>query len=201
MKPHHSAGALALGFRVHTGWSAVVAAGGAFPQVTVPHRGGVELLDADSGISRFVYHDARELSLAKAAELVHRAREAVHDAASGAVKLLMKTLRAAGHDVTVAAILAGGARVPDDLAAILASHALVHAAEGALFRQALVSAAEACGLEVIIIPERQLWQRAAAAFGEDIRQQVAARGKSLGPPWAEDQRAATVAALLALRRD
>jgi len=75
------------------------------------------------------------------------------------------------------------------LAAILAAHPLIHTAEGELFRDVLVWAARECRLPVTGVREKAL---DAASL-----KRVDGLGKSLGPPWTQDQKYATVAALMA----
>jgi hypothetical protein len=78
--------------------------------------------------------------------------------------------------VVLAGVVGGAARMPSDLASILRSHTLVHAAEGDLFRNALVEASKEAGLKVIAVPSRVLLGEAAAAlrFAEtDLSRRVA----------------------------
>ena len=79
--------------------------------------------------------------------------------------------------------------------------AAMHAAEGELYRDVLVHALQACGLPVTGVPERDLWDRAATVLSlptAELRQRVAELGRPCGPPWAQDQKLAAVAAWLAL---
>jgi hypothetical protein len=88
-----------------------------------------------------------------------------------------------------------------DLAAILRSHALIHTAEGEFFRDVLVHASEHCSLPVTKIKEREIWERGSKILGRssaDLQQQINGLGKSLGPPWRQDEKLASMAALIAL---
>ena len=71
---------------------------------------------------------------------------------------------------------------------ILSVHMRMHKAEGVLFPAALVAAAEACGLNVVAIPEKEL----------TLDDAVVALGKSVGPPWGKDQKSAALAAMIVL---
>jgi hypothetical protein len=102
---------------------------------------------------------------------------------------MMDELRQNRHEVVRCGVLLGSGRPLPELAAILASHALIHTAEGELFRDALVWAARECGLPVTGVREKGL--NAAALKRLD------ALGKALGPPWTQDQKYATLAALMA----
>jgi phosphoserine phosphatase len=97
--------------------------------------------------------------------------------------------------------LVDGARLPSALETILASHALLHAAEGDLYREALAEAAASSGLAVAGFPPKELYSEAAAQFGvtEAVMRELLARtGKAIGSPWRADHKEAALAALLAL---
>jgi len=77
----------------------------------------------------------------------------------------------------------------------------MHAAEGELYRDALVHAGAACGLPVTGVPERDLDDRAAAALRlpvAELRRRVVELGRACGPPWAQDQKSAALVAWVAL---
>jgi hypothetical protein len=79
---------------------------------------------------------------------------------------------------------------------------MIHTAEACLFQQAVASACKGCGLAVISLREREVWLNAAATWGlkeAGLRQQVDGLRRSVGAPWATDQKTATAFALLALR--
>ena len=192
----------ALGCKLHTGWAMLVALAGQPGEIRVLFRGRIELLPLDESVPRFVYHEAAELPLARATALVNRAREASQKAARLAIKNLLCELDSRGAKATVCGVLSGSTPVPDDLSRILRSHPLIHAAEGALFRQAIVSACESCGLAVMAAREREVWSRAAVAWGlaePGLRKEVEALRASVGAPWSADHKNAAAIALLALR--
>ena len=94
-----------------------------------------------------------------------------------------------------------GESMPDwSVEQILAVHFRMHKAEGVLFREALAKAAGENGLNVIRVPEKQLYEFAVPKLGEkDLEEKIANLGKSIGAPWGRDQKDATVAALLAFK--
>jgi len=101
-----------------------------------------------------------------------------------------------------AILLASGRKLPA-LANILASHPLIHTAEGEFFRQAFRRAGERLKLEVTGIREMDLDDRSQMTFGASVKslqREIAGLGKSLGPPWTADQKNACLAALLALNQ-
>jgi hypothetical protein len=192
----------ALGFRVHTGWAALVAVTGEPHDIKVMLRLRVDLLPSDGSIARFVYHQAAEMERRQAINLVNSAREAAQRRAQDALKAVLDDVNLKNVVIQVACVPTGSTVVPDDLAAILASHPLIHAAEGSLFQQALATACQRCGIKIIPTHERDVWSRAADAYGLDsmaLREQIDAVRQTVGPPWGADQKIATVAALMALR--
>jgi len=77
----------------------------------------------------------------------------------------------------------------------------MHAAEGELYREVLARARAGCALPVTGVPERDLYDRAAAALQvpvPDLRRRAAELGRACGPPWAQDQKSAAPVAWLAL---
>ncbi|HSK45983.1 MAG TPA: hypothetical protein VLA83_19070 [Candidatus Binatia bacterium] len=100
-----------------------------------------------------------------------------------------------------AAILLSSARPLPDLEKILASHALIHTAEGEFFRQAFRSAFEKLKIPVVGIRARDLHDSAAKAFGKSasaIQKRIDAMGRSLGAPWTKDEKTASLAAAIVL---
>jgi len=87
------------------------------------------------------------------------------------------------------------------LSQILASHALIHAAEGEFFREAFSKACADLDVAVTGFRERDLDECVQTAFGKAaarMRQQISTLGRSLGPPWTTDQKTAALAALIVL---
>jgi hypothetical protein len=110
-------------------------------------------------------------------------------------------LRAAGHRIVGCGLLQASGRALPDLAGILASHALIHTAEGQMFRDLLAEAGRYHALPIIEVRERELMARCTADLGlsaEQIARRLAELGRALGPPWRQDEKLATLAAWLAL---
>jgi hypothetical protein len=118
-----------------------------------------------------------------------------------AVERLIAQLARGGRRAVGVGILGSSGRTGSDLAAILASHALIHTAEGEHFRTALAGAAGRCGLAVVRVPARELESRAGTAIGKPIQRlqlMLKEQGRRLGPPWGVDQKAAALLAWLVL---
>jgi hypothetical protein len=193
----------ALGFRSHRGWAAAAVVGGSIRRPELVLRTRVELCEPSADLPAAVYHHARELDIERAARLVAAVRAAAIRQASDEIARLIGEAAGCGARVRTSAVLVGAMQLPDRLDAILATHARVHAAEGELYRDALVEGSEKHGLKTARMPERLVWEQAATTLGlgtEDLRRRVHELGRSLGPPWTQDEKLATLAAWLALAR-
>jgi hypothetical protein len=85
---------------------------------------------------------------------------------------------------------------------ILVSHALIHTADGELFRAALLHASARCGLQEFTMKEKELLERAGQVFRakpNELLCSVTELGRAFGAPWSQDEKFATLAAWLALR--
>jgi hypothetical protein len=170
----------ALGFLAHTGWAAVVAVS---DEPRVLHRARLEIIP---GGDRFVYHAAEKLALAAAEKQVAAALAGARKRTHEAIAALRKEFGA-----TACGVIVGRTQALPELEAILRSHAMIHTAEGVLYRQLILEAAAEVGLRTLAVPSRDL-----AKHRE--RKRIDALGKSLGPPWGKDQKEAALAAWLAL---
>jgi len=84
-----------------------------------------------------------------------------------------------------------------NLATILASHALIHTAEGEFYRDAILAAAQALTLKATRLKAVEAHSHVAmrTGMGEGaITKALRAIGKSVGPPWTSDEKLATLAA-------
>ena len=166
----------AAGFRCHTGWAVLIVAAGSAGSPVVLDRRRVELVDGS--LPRQPYHAVAEAGWPRTVidEVAQQARDAVTAA-----------LRSVGPADTVG-VVATERRIRSSLDRILASHALLHAAEGQLFERAVIEAADDAGVPVHVVDPRSL----------TVPATVETLGRSLGPPWQKDHKWATTAALLAL---
>jgi len=191
----------ALGFRAHSGWTAAVAVGGSADSPVILDRRRIETCDAAIRGSRQPFHAAEPLGFEKAEALIRRCRESSTLLATRAVTAMVAQLTHNGHAVVGAGILFASGRPLPLLAAILRSHALIHTAEGEFFREVLVQASEHCSLPVTKIKEREIWERGTTVLRRlpaDLQRLIDGLGKSLGPPWRQDEKLASMAAWIAL---
>jgi hypothetical protein len=191
----------ALGWSVHTGWAVLVAVSGSGAAAAVVDRRRVQMMpQRDVKRPRFVYH-AAQLKPADGARLVREATEMSWTNAKAAIEAAADELRARGYDVVASGIIVGNKRLEAPLATIIESHALIHTAEGQLFRDAVRRASESAKLSVVEIGAKEVEARAARTLKLSeaaLAARLTAIGGAAGRPWSKDHRQACLAALIAL---
>jgi hypothetical protein len=180
----------ALGFRAHSGWAALVAVAGSIDSPRILERRRIIIADPEMPGSKQPYHAAAELSFAKGEALVRRAIESSRALAGEVISARIKALQAQGHEIAACGVVLGSGKALPPLERILASHPLLHTAEGEMFRDVLVWAAKECRLPVVGVREKSLDPVALKRIGS--------LGKLIGPPWTQDQKYATLVGLTAL---
>jgi len=188
----------AIGFSSHSGWAAVVCLDGSGSSPAVIERSRILLTSAP--LPREPYHDARRRGLEEAENTVAAAAEEARSLAVEAITRLVASVRARGYELEASGVVLGGGRPDFTLSQALSTHAAMHGAEGWLFREALIEASQKCGLKAVGVSERELPTRAAAALGmseQAVKELVHEIGRRHGPPWGRDQKAASLAALVA----
>jgi hypothetical protein len=190
-----------IGLRAHSGWAALVAVAGTprSPDVLVRRR--IELSDPAVEGSKQPYHAAEGKPLPKAARIIDRCAGDAGRLARQAFREVIAELQAAGHRAAGCGLLLASGRPLPALDSILASHALIHTADGELFRDALAAAGEENGWTITRVKEKEVYAAASAGLrvpAEELQSRVNALGRSLGPPWTQDQKLAAVAGWLAL---
>jgi hypothetical protein len=119
-----------------------------------------------------------------------------------AIRKLNADLQEQGYELARCGFLRSSGRPVPRLAQILASHSLIHAADGELFREALLHAGARCGLETLTLKERELFDSAPRTLrvkSDDLTRRVAELGRPLGAPWSQDEKLASLVAWLALK--
>lgn len=144
------------------------------------------------------HHEVHELDLDVAQDLVDQVRDSVEKCAREAIQALI-------DEFDVEALVLQSSPYPDlpeDLAEVLASRNLTHAADGMMYREILADQAEVLGLEVHRYPRKQdPAQLAAEARGcpvEQVHALVAELGEQAGAPWRKEHKRAAAAALCLL---
>jgi hypothetical protein len=195
---------VAFGMKAHSGWAALVVLGKRGGELQVVDRRRMELVEKDEAAwSKQPYHAAQHLKPAAARDLVERGIKTTHRIAVREIRAAEQRARNAGHEVAAWGVLTVDPMPGWTVDEILAVHFRMHKAEGVLFRDALVRASSECGLKCVEILEKQLDERAERTLAtplSTLRETLAALGKSVGPPWGKDQKDASLAAMIALRR-
>ncbi|HEY2678341.1 MAG TPA: hypothetical protein VGI65_15315 [Steroidobacteraceae bacterium] len=187
----------AIGFAPHSGWAAMIALGINRTGPCVLARSRVLLIDDHDPDSKQPYHSVELLCVEEATGRLTGYLDVARAMAYAAIKTQAEELKSQGYGVRRAGILESAGRKPSSLASILASHALIHAADGDHFRNALWAAAGQYGLEVHRIQARTLEEHAMARLHlpkQRMLDTVNQLGRQVGPPWGADQKKAALLA-------
>ncbi|HWA92247.1 MAG TPA: hypothetical protein VG889_19570 [Rhizomicrobium sp.] len=174
----------ALGVRAHSGWAAYVVLSGPGPEIVA--RGRIVL--CASADTKMLYHTAEPMAFA-------RAERFIADCRATTATLADKALAEIGPVVSCCILTASGKPLPA-LDRILASHALIHAAEGEFYRDALDEACTRAGIAVRRVRERDIVEE--AEHLPAWRERLAGFGKRLGAPWTQDEKLSALGAWLVL---
>ena len=192
----------ALGFRAHSGWTALVALSVSKGVPCVLARQRIHLIQTFTYRFRQPYHSAKTMPLDEGRDFVAGVRTQARDLAYRAICELQESLHAQGYRLMRSGLVLASGRPLPNLPDILASHALIHTADGELFRESLLHACARCGLLSKTAKERDLRDEAPEMLRlrpDDLTRRIAELGRSLGPPWSQDEKLATLVAWLALR--
>lgn len=192
----------ALGFRVHSGWTSLVAIAfdGSAPIILARQR--PQLVETFSYTFRQPYHTAEKMPLENGREFIARVRDEARRLAAQAIRAAEADAKQQGYRVNRCALLLASGRELPELEKILASHAMIHTADGELFREALLHAAVKCKLKMTALRERELLARASSVLNMRapiLLQRIASLGKIVGPPWSQDEKLAAMGACVALK--
>ena len=191
----------ALGFRAHSGWAAMVVVAGNANSIEIIDRGQIELIDSSIPDSKQPFHTAEDMPLKEATKFIDRCNTKTRLLAKNAVTTIIDAMKKNGVTIVSCASMQSSGKPLPTLENILASHALIHTAEGEFFRAAIAEACEFHNLPLTKIREREVYQVASGRFKlteEELQERINRLGKLLGPPWRQDEKMATVAGLLSL---
>ena len=190
----------ALGFRMHSGWGAVVAVSPE-DKFEVVDRRHIALTESNDPGLKQPYHHVENLELKVAEEYLAKCSAISGQLALTAVREMLTQLAGIKYQVRACAILTASGRTLPSLEKVLASHALIHQAEGEFFRAIIHKGCEEAGLAVTRLQERALEDEVRKTFGRKANQlsrRISGLGKRLGPPWTQDEKLAALAAALVL---
>jgi hypothetical protein len=192
----------ALGFRAHSGWTALVVLSledDGSPLVLLRER--PHLVKTFTYEFRQPYHTAVKRSPAEAPGFIAHVRAEAEHLAYRIIHSVQGNLQKQGYEVKCSGqLLASGKPLPA-LDRILASHALIHTADGELFREALLLASKRCGLEMLTMKESELLERATHTLHlqpDKLGRRLVDIGRPMGSPWAQDEKFAALIAWLSL---
>ena len=189
----------ALGVRAHSGWAAAVLLGAPPEAPEILERRRFQLCDPGIEGSKQPFHHAEPMNFANAREFLERCTKSTDAYARAAVRSFGKSASAHGRKLAGCGILSAPGRALPDLESVLASHALIHAAEGEFYREAIARACRRKKIAVSRVRERDVENWTAARVGQAaLKSTMAAMGKALGPPWTADEKLATMIAWLVL---
>lgn len=160
-------------------------------------RRRVDLIDKDLPIAPY-HHEALELDIGAATDLLNRVRRSVAEHARAAIATMLATYRARVLILPASPYDS----LPDSLEEVLISRPLTNAADGMLYRESLAEAAAELGMEVRRYPRKtDPTMLAAEAMGVDVAEVtslIAQFGREAGTPWRKDHKVAAAAGLWVL---
>jgi len=190
--------AAALGFRVKSGWATAVLLVGPRTAPRVLDRRIVELADPEVPEARQPFHAALGVHEARGARAAARLVRSVERFAQRSLAQLWAECRARGNRIRGVGIVVGSTIDP---AAIANDHIRAHAEEGRLFRSVIEAAVRRRHVPARVTVERQLYAVAAAALripAPRLKARSAALGASVEGSWRAEDKAAALAAWMAL---
>jgi len=185
----------ALGFRVKSGWAALVLLAGPRNAPRVVDSRIVELSDPAVPHSRQPYHAA--IGTAQTDKgVVGRLIRGIERFSRAQIAALVGATRAK-HRLSGAGVVVSSLTDP---ATIANQHMRAHASEGRLFRSVTADALERCGVKTRIVLEHDVYETLAKRLRRPpakVKTQVSDLGEHI-TPWRAEQKVAAAAAWLVL---
>jgi hypothetical protein len=193
---------IAFGLKAHSGWSALLVLGAAGGSYHVVDRRRIELVETDAASwGAQPYHAALGVDPAQAQGIVSGGIESARRIAIREMQAAVNRSHGSHHEIVACAVLVPEPMPDWSTEQILSVHFRMHKAEGVLFPDALARAAVACGLDLLAVREKHIWQEAEKTLkvpGGTLVERIASLGKAAGPPWGKDQKTAALAAMIGL---
>jgi hypothetical protein len=189
-----------LGFRVKSGWAAVVLLTKPAHLLQLCDVNRVELCDPRLPETRQPYH-ARMGKLETDTTTLNRRERVVRCIAQESLVTLLVGYRQKGYRIKRAGLVVGSQIDPSTIAN---PHIRAHALEGRLFRDSIEQSLHDQGIRTDVLLERDAYACVAARLKQstnDVRRAIQNLGRSMpanGGPWRAEQKLAAVAALFAL---
>ena len=189
---------VAVGVDDHRGWANLVSVALQGGSVFVVNRHCIELIHPGLP-SQPHHHEAQDLALDEARELIRRVTESITESCLSALRAPFEELTGRGYRPVMA--IRAVPMTPDDLRVVLENQNASIAADSALYLRGLAGAAAELGVEVRPYVRRDLEASVARALemeSAEVPAFLKSLGESLGPPWSKEQRIAAAAAIGAL---
>lgn len=189
----------AFGIRMHSGWGVLVCISGNVSAPEIGDRRRIVVVEPTMEGGKQPYHFAETLPLEEAERHLQKCAAVSERLALQATREMLDAVTVRNYRVVGCAMLLASGRALPALPNILASHALVHTAEGEFFRKVAREACERCGIPVVGFRERELDERANATFGKaaaGVRRRISDLRSTVGSPWTQDEKTATLAGLM-----
>src|SRR5215472_17436138 len=126
----------AVGFRVHSGWTWLVAIAIEKGKPMVLARRRPHLVENFSYTLRQPYHTAAKMTLEEATAFLEGKRSEARRLAAAALGTAESDVAQQGYQLKRAALLLAAGHPLPELRKILTSHSLIHTADGEFFREA-----------------------------------------------------------------
>ena len=190
-----------LGFRVKSGWAAVVLLTDTARSPQLSDVSRIALCDPRLPETRQPHHAAMgklEMDSAK----VNQRERVVRSISQQSLTRLIEEYRQKGFRITRAALVVGSQIDPANIAN---PHIRAHALEGRLFRSAVAETLQDHQIRTEVLLERDAYPSVAARLkqsSDDVKRAIQHLGRSAsakGRPWRAEQKLAALAALFVLR--
>jgi hypothetical protein len=176
---------IVIGVVTRTGSAVAVALSG--PAAGPRFVARTELAMIRPGVPAQPYHAAADMSPDEAGRMIAEVESAAEQAATAGLRALADMLP--GHEMSGVAVVVKAVSVPQNLADILRSHAWMHAAEGELYRRAVLAAAADGGWAAHAVDRSAL---------PSAERTLAELGHAAGRPWRRIEKDAARAAITLL---
>ena len=155
----------------------------------------MELCDHAISGSKQPFHEAEPMTFRTAEKFIARCTDSTDALAGAAITEICKR-----NSVTACCVWTSSGKPLPNLKNILASHALIHTAEGEFYRDAIARACTKRKVAVRRVRERDM-ETELLKLPVSIavaKTRVAEFGKQLGPPWTQDEKLSACGAWLML---
>jgi hypothetical protein len=185
----------ALGVRSHSGWAVYCVLAGDPGAPDILARGRMQLCDPAIEGSKQPFHHAEPMALPRAEKFIGLCTTSSARLADRALAQVGQRAR-----ITACCVLTASGRPLPDLKGILASHSIIHAAEGEFYRDAIAHACERANIPVRRVRERDMEAEThnLPTPPADAKARLAEFGKQLGAPWTADEKLSALGAWLML---